>query len=226
MEITLEPPARKGRAGRVLFNLACVLVSLGAVAFLVPAAFGMQRYVIAGGSMTGSIARGSVVFEEVVPVAELRVGDVITYLPPADSGVDNLVTHRIVSIKGDTFHTKGDANPDPDPWTFELTGATQPRVVQHVPYVGYAILALQDRTTRMVVIGIPAALVALWSLVELAGVVRRRPSTDAPGPDLRVPAQRGPESAGLPSPPSSPPSSRPSSPPSSRPTRPSETVGS
>ena len=135
---------------------------------------GLQRYVIMGGSMTGTYDLGSVVFEEVVPTSELQVGDVITYVPPADSGITTLVTHRIVSIDGDEYRTKGDANPDVDPWTFQLTAATQPSVVAHVPYVGFAFMALADRGTRMALIGIPAGLIALWSLVELVRALRPR----------------------------------------------------
>ena len=100
--------------------------------------------------MEGTYDLGSVVFEESVPVADLEVGDVITYVPPADSGIDTLVTHRIIKIDGTTFQTQGDANPDPDPWTFELTAATQSRVTSSLPYVGYLFIALGDRSTRMV----------------------------------------------------------------------------
>lgn len=174
MRIDITPQPRKRRVGRTLFNLACTLVSLVAVAFVLPAAFGLERYVIAGGSMTGSISKGSVVLEEVVPVSDLRVGDVVTYVPPPGSGVDSLVTHRIADIDGATFRTKGDANATADPWTFDLTAGTQPRVVHHVPLVGYPLLALQDRETRMLVIGGPAVLVALSSLVRLLGGLRRR----------------------------------------------------
>jgi signal peptidase len=178
------------RTRRLAVNAACVLVALGALAFLAPAAFGMQRYVIAGESMTGTYDLGSVVFEDVVPVADLRVGDVITYMPPADAGIDHLVTHRIVSIKGDQLRTQGDANPDPDPWTFRLTAATQPRVRVGVPYVGFVLLGLQDRTVRLLAIGVPATLIALLSLAELAGLRRRRPDTAESAGAVRVPAQR------------------------------------
>ena len=147
-----------------------------ALAFLLPAAFGLQRYVITGGSMEGTYDLGSVVFEESVPVADLQVGDVITYVPPAESGIDNLVTHRIVSIDGTSFRTQGDANPDVDPWTFELTAASQNRVTASMPYVGYLFIALGDRSTRMLVIGVPAAIIALASLAELLQALRRRPT--------------------------------------------------
>jgi len=163
---------RGARVRGALVNIGLGLVVLVGLAFLVPSLLGLQRYVIMGGSMTGTYDLGSVVFEEVVPVEELQVGDVITYVPPADSGITTLVTHRIVAIDGNEFRTRGDANPAVDPWTFELTAATQPRVVASVPYVGFAFMALADRGTRMAVIGIPAGLIALLSLVEVVRALR------------------------------------------------------
>jgi signal peptidase len=190
MEITLTERRRPKRAARWAVNGLCVLVMVLSLGFLLPAAFGLQRYVITGGSMAGSYDIGSIVFEENVPVSELRVGDVITYLPPPDSGVPNLVTHRIVEIDGNEFTTKGDANAQVDPWTFELHESTQNRVSYAVPYVGYVFIALGDRATRIALIGLPAALIALYSLVELAGALRRRPeAVDAEAP-VEVPEQR------------------------------------
>lgn len=160
-------------------NLLCAAICLVGLAFIVPAAFGLERYVIAGGSMSGSIERGSIAFEEVVPVEELEVGDVITYMPPADSGVENLVTHRIVSIDGEEIRTQGDANADVDPWTFKLAAATQPRVSFAVPYAGYPLLALQDRETRMLAIGVPAAVVFLLAFAELLGLRRSHDDSES-----------------------------------------------
>ena len=60
-------PARAGRwAATVLLALALGLAAL----MLVPGLIGYQRYVITGGSMTGSIDRGSVVFDREVPVEQ------------------------------------------------------------------------------------------------------------------------------------------------------------
>lgn len=159
-------------------NLTITVVVVVALAFLVPALLGFQRYVITSGSMTGTYDIGSVVFSETVPVAELEVGDVITYVPPAESGIDHLVTHRIVSIDGTEFRTKGDAVGQVDPWTFQLAAATQPRAVASVPYVGHVFLALADRGTRMVVVGVPAAIIALLALGELVKALRSKDDED------------------------------------------------
>jgi len=162
--------------------VAVVCIALGA-ATIVPAALGLQHYVIVGGSMDGTIDRGSVVFDESVPVNALRVGDVITYAPPAGADTTSLVTHRIVSIeraRGSVrlFHTKGDANGAPDPWHFTLDSKTQARVVGHVPYLGYAFAALEIRWVRMAVIGIPALLIAISVIVGLAREAREAREED------------------------------------------------
>ena len=170
------------RTGTVLLNLLLVGVTLAGAAYLVPSLLGYERYVITGGSMSGTYDKGSVVFEKPVPAEDLQVGDVITYLPPASSGVDKLVTHRIIGIGQDqhgrqALRTQGDANPDPDPWRFTLTATEQPVAEFGVPYVGHALIALADRETRMLLIGVPATLVALLSLGQLLTALRsaRRP---------------------------------------------------
>jgi signal peptidase len=151
---------RLPRAAVAVALVACV--ALGGL-LVIPAALGYKRYVIAGRSMSGTYDRGSLVFERAVPVADLRVGDVITYRPPGHAG---RVTHRIVWIGRDrtgarAFRTRGDANPAPDPWRFTLHGRVQSRVVFSVPYAGYAIAALSIKWVRMVVIALPALLIAL-----------------------------------------------------------------
>lgn len=188
---TRRSPAVRARrlAGGLLTGLA---LALGA-AVLLPAAAGLQRYVVTGGSMTGTYDRGSLVYARVVPTAGLRVGDVITYQPPAGAGPRELVTHRIVAIavgrdSRRVFRTRGDANPVADPWRFTLPAATQARVVFGVPYLGFALAALGDRATRMLLIGLPSLVVALLVLLTLwreAGVEAgtRAPRMPAGGAD-------------------------------------------
>jgi signal peptidase len=155
--------------------LSYLIVAAGlslAATMLVPPALGMQRYVVTGGSMDGTYDRGSIVFDNEVPVSELAVDDVITYRPPPEAGIDGLVTHRIVSIRdqgteGPFFRTKGDANESVDPWRFTLDQPTQARVAFHVPYVGYALAALSVREVRMLVIGLPALLIAIALAMRL-----------------------------------------------------------
>jgi len=162
-------------ARRLFRGVSSLLVAAGlllGVIMVLPAIAGIQRYVIVSGSMSGTYDRGSVVFADVVPVSTLKVGDVITYRPPAGAGPHHLITHRISAITTErggarVFRTKGDANEAADPWTFTLPNRTQAQVRAGLPYVGFAIAALSERRVRMLVIGLPAALIAFSSLAGL-----------------------------------------------------------
>jgi signal peptidase I len=154
------------RSFGILLGAAALILAL---AVLVPALLGYQRYVITSGSMTGTYDRGSLVFDRVVPTASLRAGDVITFRPPGHAG---LVTHRIASVRTAggqrVFTTKGDANRTTDAWgAIALHDARQARVAFHLPYLGYGLATLSERRVRMVVIGVPALLIALAALAGL-----------------------------------------------------------
>jgi signal peptidase I len=158
-------------ASTVLIAGALAIVVL---VILVPALLGLQRYVITGGSMTGTIAKGSVIYSRLTPVGQLHEGDIITFAPP---GYSAPVTHRIISItKGQdgrmVFRTKGDFNKVADPWRINLMQPTQARYVFKIPYLGYFLALLSIRQVRMLLIGLPAVLIAvslLWSLWSKAG---------------------------------------------------------
>ena len=183
------PPSGRRRLLRVATALATVLCLALAAVLLIPAALGYQRYVIVSGSMTGAYDRGSIVYDEEVPVADLEVGDVITYQPPPGTISQDLVTHRIAWIGGDEqgnriFRTKGDANPDVDPWTFSLDQANQAKVAFSVPYIGYLLAGLSIPLVRMLAIGVPAILLALLILGGIwrdAGEEARRREAEASG---------------------------------------------
>jgi signal peptidase I len=176
---------RMCRAGRLASGAALAMAVIAALVVLAPALWGWERYAIVSGSMSGTYDRGSLVYAEVVPVADLRVGDVITYLPPPDAGPDHLVTHRIHTIERDdsgrrVFRTKGDANETADPWTFTLGKPTQARVRMGIPFAGHALTALTRKDVRMVVIALPALLIAVFSLARLwrqLGVEAQRKAT-------------------------------------------------
>lgn len=190
------------RGVSTLQRVISVLVTAAMVGALVLAAFmvlptlmGYERYVIISGSMEPTIPVGSVVYDEVVPVKDLVVGDVITFVPPAEFGVDDPVTHRIVQISKagqDTsqpgarlFRTKGDNNEDVDPWRMVLDGPDQARVAKHVPYVGYFYMALQVRWVQLLVIIIPAlALTAyiVFTLWRVSGQAVLDEKAQAPPP--------------------------------------------
>lgn len=177
----------------VLMIGACVLAGL----MVLPTLLGYQRYVIISGSMEPTLPVGSVVYDEVVPVADLEVGDIITFIPPPEFDIDDPVTHRIVQITGidededvphageRVFRTKGDANEDVDPWKMVLDGNEQGRVAHHLPYVGYFYMALQVRWVQLLVVVIPALalityiVVTMWRVSGDAVIEERARQADA-----------------------------------------------
>jgi signal peptidase I len=158
--------------GKIVSTSLLAVALLLAALMLLPPLFGYQRYVITGGSMAGSIDRGSLLFSKKVPQSELKVGDVITYQPPQGIAPHELVTHRIVSIKHAAggrlvFQTKGDANKTADPWTFTPDQRDQARAAAHIPYVGYVFAALGERSLRIALLAFPAILIALLLFVRV-----------------------------------------------------------
>ena len=159
-----------------LATAVCAAVLVFVVAAVVlPGLFGLQRYVITGGSMTGTIPKGAVIYSRITPVGQLKVGDIITFTPP---GMPSAVTHRIIAIEtgpdgSPAYRTKGDFNQVADPWNpVKLNEPQQARYVFQVPVLGYVLAALGVRTVRIALIGLPAVLIALsllWSLWRQAG---------------------------------------------------------
>jgi signal peptidase I len=149
-----------GGLGRTVMLLTFVV--LGAT--FLPSLAGYERYVLVGHSMEPTIAKGSLVFDDVVPVAELRTGDVITYVPPTSP---DPVTHRIVAIEpgpdgAQVFRTKGDNNEKADLRPFTLREDAQARVAFSIPFLGWLFIALAMPEVRMLALALPAVLLALW----------------------------------------------------------------
>lgn len=93
-------------------GVTVMLVTLVLIAFA-PRLFGFQGSTIMSGSMEPLVSVGSVVLISPIDTDELRPGQVISFVNPADPDVR--LFHRIVQINDDgTFTTKGDANDAPD----------------------------------------------------------------------------------------------------------------
>jgi signal peptidase I len=171
MEIETAPchPAPTPWGRLVLF-----VVLFGPVTLLVllPIGLGLERYVMTGSSMDGSIDRGSIAFERVVPVSDLRVGDVITYQHPEAAEHDTLVTHRIVSIRPDEIRTQGDAEAAVDPWVVQPDSPSMSRVEFTVPWIGWVYLLLFRAQGWVLTLGSAAVLVVL-----MTRRLRRPPAT-------------------------------------------------
>jgi signal peptidase I len=197
------PPSRPLLARLVGWTVTLATVGLAAVTLL-PTLLGYGRYTIVSGSMTGTYDTGAMIYTKEIPTTQLRVGDVITYAPPAGTSPQPIVTHRIFSRTVDAqgevvFRTKGDANQSADDWTFALDAPTQATVRFGVPYLGYGVSALARPEVRRIVVGVPAVLIALFVVGGLLRDARRealeaaRAQDDATAPAGDAPPESGPE---------------------------------
>jgi signal peptidase I len=203
-----ETRSRWSRVITVLGTIAFILALLLATLMLLPSLLGYERYVIVSGSMEPAIPTGSVVYDEVVPVEDLEVGDIITFVPPPEYNIEQPVTHRIIEIiaapkgssaAGETlYRTRGDANEAPDAWTMLLDQDTQARYVRHIEYVGYVYLFLNQRWVQILLIGIPALVIMIFlgiALWRVAGEGVREEQQNSPA------LEQAPGGAHEPSPP-------------------------
>lgn len=98
---------RIGTAVMILLILLCV-------PFTVPKLFGLQIYEVKSESMEPEYPVGSVVYVKAADASDIMAGDVITYTLGTDTNL--VMTHRVIDIvdDGQSFITKGDANPVED----------------------------------------------------------------------------------------------------------------
>lgn len=170
------------------------LLSLG----IGPKLGGYRVMTVLTASMRPSMAEGSLIVQDPVPLDRVEVGDVITYRIPIEDR--RIVTHRVVEVvmAGDhpVVRTKGDANAAPDPWLARLEGDRAWRVRLAVPKAGYAVQALrQPLAQRLALLGVPFVLALVWLRDIWAPRDRRRsPSSGAaplPSADM-APARAAP----------------------------------
>jgi signal peptidase I len=159
------------RVARRVLDALLILVILVVIAAVVlargiPFVTGGATYVIGGGSMEPTIAKGSAVIDLPVTHDQLAVGDVVT----VEVGEQKAIfTHRIVSLvprdDGLWIQTRGDANEDPDPSIIPAT-AVLGRVDTVIPYAGFALVLLSSGQGVMFLLALAVMLLAGAWLLE------------------------------------------------------------
>lgn len=177
MEVTNPAPVASrptlrwvGSALSWLLLAAATVVVVGLAAITIgPRFLPYQALVVRSGSMSPTIPTGSVVFYRRRDAAKVKVGDVIVFAKPGDE--NEKVTHRVYGIgtssTGRYFITKGDANGAPDGWRVPAVGVGWVAAA-HVPVLGYALADLQSSLGRLLLLFVPAVLLGLITLYELA----------------------------------------------------------
>lgn len=174
MEIATAPRSPAALAWRRWLALAVALAPV-TLFVLLPIGLGLERYVVTGDSMAPALGRGTVVFERVVPVSDIRVGDVVTYPHPTAADPAAVVTHRVVAIRPDGLLTKGDGVQQRDPWVVRPAGASLSRVAFSVPLVGWVYLAVEGSGTWLAAVLVAGA--AAVTLRRRSAPVRRSGAT-------------------------------------------------
>ena len=172
--LPLEGPARWARRlGRLLFAAACAAVFAGCLAIAGLNFAGYRTAPMLSGSMKHVMPVGSLVVVKRVPAPTVHVGDVVMFRAP---GYDGDYTHRIHGIAktrdGLVFTTKGDENPEVDPWRLRSVGGRGHfgKLEADIPYAGYAIEYSRDWRVRVLLL----ALVCAGALVAALRQIWRR----------------------------------------------------
>ncbi|MDR2379981.1 MAG: signal peptidase I [Bifidobacteriaceae bacterium] len=170
-------------AGGIVRGFTTVLligiVALAGAVAVVPAVTGGKALAVLSGSMEPTLHTGDlIVVTGVKNPLDLKINDIITYLPDAAS--DQMVTHRIIAKGFEEsevrFTTQGDANDAADPPVYgkQVRG----RLLFRIPWLGHV--------TTWAAVHAPWAVVALASALILGGLWaafgprRRRRDDDQP----------------------------------------------
>ena len=98
----------------------------------------------------------------------IQPGTIVTY-----RNENELITHRVLSIDGETLVTKGDATEDADPWPVSISSVTGTHLFR-IPYLGYLNDFIRTKLGWFVVIIIPAMLLVAFIIREICKEALRK----------------------------------------------------
>lgn len=120
-------------------GLLALVVLVGVLAIVVPAATGSTPMTVLTGSMSPAYPPGTLIIVKPLDAHDIRIGDAITY--QLESGKPVVVTHRVVAITTGSdgrilFTTQGDANNTADAARV-IPEQVRGKVWYSIPYLGY-----------------------------------------------------------------------------------------
>lgn len=148
-----------------------LLVVVGTTFSAIETQEGLRVFVVRSGSMEPELRVGSIVLT--APQNEYHENDIVTFLlsPTARLGDPGaVITHRILSIiqdeEGVSYITKGDSNQAEDnkPIMHEQVVG---KVVFKIPYAGYVVSFARTRRGFVLLIVIPAVLIAYNEITNI-----------------------------------------------------------
>jgi signal peptidase len=162
----IRGPVRFG-AVAALWAVIAAAAGIG-LALALPNVIGWHSFTVVSGSMEPAIHTGDVVVVRPVSPAEVRAGDVLTFKDPANQA--RLITHRLSSFRARAGRfemvTRGDANNTAERWSVSASGRLG-RVAYRVPHAGYVLALLGGRSGRILLLALPALLLAAYEIARI-----------------------------------------------------------
>ncbi len=160
-------------SGRLVRDVAFLFAVLLFLGIAVGPRTGHYRTVtMLTGSMSPAYPPGSVVVVVPQRSAEVREGQVLTFVAPTPER--RVVTHRVVEVVRTqprvVVRTKGDANAEADPWLAEISDDVVWRARADIPMLGTVIRMLREPWVGTALLYVLPGLLLSWLL---AGVWRR-----------------------------------------------------
>ncbi|MEL7977240.1 signal peptidase I [Isoptericola sp. F-RaC21] len=159
-----EGPVLSGLWAGFTYGLLGLVLLLAALVIVVPKLVGGIPLTILSGSMEPNLPVGSLAVVRPVDAAEIRIGDILTYLPNPDD--PTAITHRVIAVDHHqddtrTFTVQGDANATADDPVQEYQ--VRGRVWYAVPWLGY-VNATVNGEHRAVAVYVVAGVFFLWAV--------------------------------------------------------------
>ncbi|MBR3835750.1 MAG: signal peptidase I [Clostridia bacterium] len=146
----------------ILLTSLVIFISVLAVGFVfAPSVMGLRAYSIETGSMANTIPEGSMVYvRPYLNFEDYGIYDVVTFTDPV---TEKSFTHRIIGIDSSKqeFHTKGDANKEPDLEPTPFTMAVG-KVEFSVPLLGYVASFLKNTVVKIAI----GVIYIAWAAIE------------------------------------------------------------
>ena len=131
-----------------------------------------EAYVVKSDSMQPAIKSGDMVVigsPGSIFTGDMAPGEIITF-----ERNENLITHRIVSVEGDTIYTKGDGLEETDPWPVSRFIDVKGSYIFHIPYLGLVSNFIKTKTGWLLCVILPAACLLGFIFRDIVREVRRR----------------------------------------------------
>jgi signal peptidase len=172
----VEKPA--GKKSLNIVNWVATAVLAAVVLFLLFVHFSPEydMFLVKSGSMVPAINTGDMIITGPIN-GTVRPGTVVTY-----ARGEALVTHRVISVNGDTLVTKGDAVEDPDPGPVTMSQVRGIYLFK-IPSLGYLANFIHSKLGWFIIVIVPAILLLgliFWEIVkEVLKKPQRRSYTES-----------------------------------------------